>query len=202
MKRLLLVPAVLLAFAACGGGDAGDTDMGAAGAASQPAAAAPAAPAGPAAPTGPMTIPDWYSVDHDARTVSMTVTAGSVAANNYWNFNGHVKGELAITVPVGYTITIEFVNRDPNMAHSLGISSELSNFAMPPATQPVFAGAITQNPQSMIDATMPGETETIQFVADAAGNYSMVCYIAGHTAVGMWLFFNVSEGSEAGVQGL
>lgn len=199
MKRLLLIPAVVVVYAACGGGDAGDAGAGASGAASQPAAAAPA---GPAAPTGPMTMPDWYHVDHDARTVHMTITAGSIPDNNYWNFNGYIKGELAITVPEGYTVTIDLVNEDPNMAHSLGISSELTNFVMPPTPQPVFEGAITENAQSMIDATMPGETETIQFVADTAGNYSMVCYIAGHTAVGMWLFFNVSAGDEAGVQGL
>ena len=54
----------------------------------------------------------------------------------------------------------------------------------------------------MIEATMPGETETIQFVAGTAGNYSMLCYIAGHTAIGMWLYFNVSGSGEAGVQGL
>jgi len=54
----------------------------------------------------------------------------------------------------------------------------------------------------MISATMPGESETITFVAGVAGNYSLVCYIAGHSAVGMWLFFNVSGDGEAGVQGL
>jgi uncharacterized cupredoxin-like copper-binding protein len=66
----------------------------------------------------------------------------------------------------------------------------------------VFEGAITENPQSMIDGVMPGESETITFVADAAGNYSLVCYVPGHSAVGMWLFFNVSGDGEAGVQGL
>ena len=49
---------------------------------------------------------------------------------------------------------------------------------------------------------MPGETATIQFVADAAGNYHMVCYVPGHTAIGMWLYFNVTESEEVGVQGL
>ena len=88
------------------------------------------------------------------------------------------------------------------MAHSLGISRELSNFAVPPQPTPVFEGAITQDPQSMVTATMPGETETITFVAGEAGNYSMVCYIPGHSAVGMWLYFTVSAESEAGVAGM
>jgi FtsP/CotA-like multicopper oxidase with cupredoxin domain len=198
MKRFAFLSALTVGLVACGGGDAAPP-------ANDDAAApvpAVATPAGPTAPTGPMTVPDWYSVDHDARTVNLTVTAGTTPDNNYWNYNGFVRGALAITVPEGYEVTIDFINEDPNMAHSLGISAEVSNFMTPPVPTPVFEGAITENPQSMIDATMPGESETITFVADAAGNYSMVCYIAGHSAVGMWLFFNVSAEGEAGVQGL
>jgi FtsP/CotA-like multicopper oxidase with cupredoxin domain len=199
MKLFKLVPAIALLVAACGGGgDAPDTDT-----ADGPAVApAPATPAGPTAPAGPMTIPSWYAVDHDARTVHMTLTAGSTPANNYWNYNGAISGELAITVPEGYTVTIDLINEDPNMAHSVGVSRELTNFAVPPAPDPVFPGAITPNPTSMVDGTMPGETVTITFVAETAGNYSMVCYVPGHSALGMWLFFNVSSGGEAGVQGL
>lgn len=181
---------------ACGGGEPSEGGAAGSGAGAPPAAQ----PAGPTPPTGPMTVPDWYAVDHTARTVRLTVTAGSTPANNYWNFNGAINGDLAITVPEGYRVTIEFTNRDPNMAHSLGISPLTTSFSMPPEPTPVFAGAITQNPGSMIDGTMPGETETVEFVAERAGSYLMVCYIPGHTAVGMWVFFNVSAGGEVGVQ--
>jgi hypothetical protein len=98
-------------------------------------------------------------------------------------------------------VSIELINRDPNMAHSLGISSKVGDFGIPPVPEPVFPGAITEHPQSMLEATMPGESETITFVAETAGSYSMVCYIPGHTAVGMWLFFDVSGEGEAGVRG-
>jgi hypothetical protein len=197
MKRLYLVPTLVFALTTCGREDAPAPGSGGA-----DTAAAPSTPSAsaPAAPTGPMTMPDWFQVDNDARTVHMTVTAGSTSVNNYWNFNGGINGQLAINVPEGYTVTIDFINSDPNMAHSLGISEETSSFAIPPATTPVFEGAISQNPGSMIDGTMPGESETVEFVAETVGNYSMVCYIPGHSAVGMWLYFNVTDG-EAGVQG-
>lgn len=194
MKLLKLSPVAAMLIVACGGSEPAPEAP-----AAQPAAAAPA---GPVAPTGPMTVPSWYVVDNAAQTVNITLVAGETPDNNYWNFNGAIRGQLAITVPQGYTVNIELVNRDPNMAHSVGVSPELSNFAAPPAPNPVFPGAISQNPQSMIDATMPGESETISFVAATAGNYSLVCYIAGHSAVGMWLFFNVSADGAAGVQGL
>ena len=149
-----------------------------------------------------MTVPDWYTVDNTARTVQINLTAGQSPRNNYWNYNDHINGELAITVPVGYTVSITLNNQDPNMAHSVGVSSELTSFVVPPTPDPVFEGAITDNPQSMTEGVMPGTSETITFVADEAGNYSLVCYIPGHTAVGMYLFFNVSADGEVGVQGL
>ena len=199
MKAYKLLPVTAFFLAACGGGEPADTDQ----PESAPSAeeAAPA-PSGPSIPSGALTVPEWYQVDHDAQTVSMTLVAGSTSDNNYWNYNGAVNGEWAITVPQGYEVTIELVNEDPNMAHSVGVSAELENFAVPPAPDPVFEGAITENPQSMVDATMPGESETITFVASEAGNYSLVCYIPGHSAVGMWLYFTVSETDEAGVAGM
>ena len=196
MKPRALLTVATLALVACGGGEPADTGAGSSGAGSAPPAPAPAL----APPSGPMTTPEWFSVDSNARTVRMTIIAGSTPDFNHWNFNGANKGSLAITVPEGYTVSIEFTNRDPNMAHSLGVSAETVNFMVPPTPTPVFAGAISQNPGSMIDGTMPGETETITFVAERAGNYSIVCYIPGHTAIGMWLYFNVSTGGEVGVQ--
>ena len=190
--------AVLMALVACGGGDVPADPP-----ADAPPAAAPATPASmPEVPTGPVSVPEWYEVDNEARTVSMTITAGSTPDNNHWNYNGAVRGSQSIVVPEGYTVTIELVNRDPLMAHSLGIQEGFTNPLVPPPTTPAFEGAITPNAQSMTEGTMPGPTATIEFVAATAGQYAMVCYVPGHTAVGMWLYFEVSAAGEAGVRGL
>jgi FtsP/CotA-like multicopper oxidase with cupredoxin domain len=195
MKIRLLLPLAAVALAACGGGEPADSPEGGA-----PAAAAPAAPAAPAMPTGPLTTPEWFHVLPEQRTVHMIITAGATPEQNYWNFNGALRGNMAITVPEGYTVTIDFSNHDPNMAHSLGIHAETANFSVPPQPTPVFAGAISQNPGSMIDGTMPTETEQITFVAERGGHYSMVCFIPGHSAIGMWLHFIVSTDGSVGVQ--
>ncbi|MGE0160601.1 MAG: sulfocyanin-like copper-binding protein [Gemmatimonadales bacterium] len=198
MNTRAFFPLVAAVAVACGGGEPEQNGSNAGGG-STPPASAPAAPA-LTRPTGAMTTPDWFRVDHTARTVNLSITAGLTPEQNHWNFNGYTNGRMAINVPEGYTVNIEFHNADPNMAHSLGISAETQNFAMPPQPVPVFPGAISQNPGSMVDGTMPNETETITFVAERAGNYSMVCYIPGHTAVGMWVWFTVTSGQEAGVQ--
>jgi len=199
MKLKHCIPVLTVAVVACGGGESSSTPQG--GNTSQPATSAPpAAAALPAPPTGEMTMPDWYQIDRAAKTVHLTLTAGATNLNNYWNYNGHIKGSMAITVPQGYTVTIDQVNKDPNMAHSIGILALPENFSMPPQPNPAFPGAISENPTSMIDATLPGETETIQFVAATAGHYALVCFIPGHAAVGMWAYFDVSADDTAGVQ--
>lgn len=180
-----------------GGGDAGSETA----PSSTPAASAPASAPNLNWPSGPLSMPDWIAYDEAAGTVQMEIVAGATDAKNYWNFNGYGDGAVAITVPQGATVTIDFVNQDPVMAHSLGISREIANFAMPPAPDPAFPGAITEDPTSMVSSTLSGESETIQFVAGEVGRYSMVCYIAGHTAVGMWIYFEVSDDGSVGVRG-
>jgi len=190
MKRYAL-GFLALTFAACGGGEpAADEPMDA------PATEAPAAEA-PAAAAGEMTMPDWYTMDGD--NVTLDITAGLTDTGNYWNYNGYQNGDLTISVPVGANVTINFQNNDPNMPHSIGVSP---GFDTPPATvdaTPAFEGAISSNPTSMTDATLPnGGTETISFVASEAGEYVLVCYIPAHAVSGMWVKFIVSADGEAG----
>lgn len=198
MKRIfaLTTTPLLLAMIACGGGDAGEEPAATAGEAEAPAAAEAAAPAETAAPASM----DWFAMDEGAMTVTLDIVAGSTTDNNSWNFNGFVNGGATVTVPVGYTVTINFSNNDPNMAHSIGVDARTGNF--PPNIAdptPVFAGAISSNPTSLVDATMPGESETMTFTADTAGEYTLVCYIPGHAVTGMWIRFNVSDDGSSGV---
>jgi sulfocyanin len=190
MKRFSTLALVAI-LAACGGGEPAEN------APDAPAAAAPEA----AAPTlSGMTTPDWFHVDEANKVVHMTITAGLTDALNHWNFNGYTRGEATITVPQGYTVTIDLVNNDPVMAHSVGISTVTSNFGAMLDNTIAFEGAVTADAASMTDATLPGETESISFVAATAGNYSMACLIVGHAATGMWVYFNVSADGSAGVQ--
>jgi hypothetical protein len=203
MARTYPIAVVALAFITfgCGGGDAG-------GGAPDDAESAPAAqPVTPAAPApapempamGEATRPEWFVVDEAANSVHITLTAGATPVKNYWNYNGYHDGNAALTVPEGYSVTIDLVNADPAMPHSVGVS-ELSVRTSPaPVPEPVFAGAVTPNATSMTDGTMPGQTQTIHFTAERGGTYALMCYVPGHAATGMWLYFVVStDGTSAG----
>lgn len=172
---------------ACGGGEAGEAASGE----TQPAMSGVA---------GALTVPSWMTVDQDAKTVHLKIVAGETNANNSWNFNGYVNGEATITVPEGFTVTIEFENRDQVMAHSIGVDALTANF--PPIfddPEPVFPGAISSNPTDLVTATQPGQSETITFTASQAGSYSLVCYIPAHAMTGMWIGFVVSADGSVGL---
>ncbi|MFP3948480.1 MAG: sulfocyanin-like copper-binding protein [Gemmatimonadota bacterium] len=180
-----------LTMAACGGGE--------------PAEEAPAteeeAPAAEEA-AGAVTMPEWMSHDEGAETLEMTLIAGETTENNAWNFNGYYGGEGEVFIPVGTEVTLTLENQDQNMAHSVGVGEERSNF---PANfsnpTPVFEGAMTSNPTSLNEATLPGESETITFTVDEAGEYSLICYVPGHAAVGMYLHLTVTEDGQVGFRG-
>jgi uncharacterized cupredoxin-like copper-binding protein len=184
--------AVLFGLAACGGSEPAQTGGEA------PAESAPAeAPASSA-----LTVPSWMTVDEAGMTVTLEIAAGQTADNNYWNYNGYYGGAGEIVVPAGYTVTINFQNNDPGMAHSIGVDSRTSGFpSMFTDPVPAFEGAISANPTSLTEATMPGESETITFVASEAGSYSLICYIPAHALTGMYMPFTVSADGEAGFRG-
>ena len=170
-----------LSVAACGGGE--EAPQGAAPVTETPVTEAPAGAAA------------GIQIDSAAHTVTLDIVAGSDATNNNWNFNGYANGNYTVEVPQGATVTINFSNNDANMGHSIGVANKPSGpWPATPDPTPVFDGAVTSNPTSMTESTMAGESETITFTADTAGEYALVCYVPGHATAGMWINFNVVAG--------
>ena len=145
---------------------------------------------------GAMSTPDWMTVDETARTVTMEIQAGSSDVNNYWNYNGLYAGHGSISVPQGYTVTINFTNSDPTQPHSLGVDEAQDSWpATFDAPEPAFAGAMTPDPTV---GTAPGGTASITFTVDAAGDYTLVCYVPGHAVAGMHIPFTVTADGTPG----
>ena len=194
LKRSTVLTMGAFALFGCGGGE-GDQ--------ASPAPAPAPAPATEAEAASSATMAaDWISVDDGARTVTIDLVAGSTDANNRWNFNGFANGETSVVVPVGYTVTINFENRDPVNAHSVGVLEKAASYpAIFDDATPVFDGAITSNATSMTESTAPGGgTESITFTASAAGEYALVCPVPAHAVTGMWIGFDVSDSGESGLR--
>ncbi|MXW17273.1 MAG: hypothetical protein F4X60_14405 [Gemmatimonadetes bacterium] len=191
-KKSTILTLGAVALLGCGGGEEGDQPASAPDPATEADAAAPAA------------IPaDWISVDDAARTVTITLVAGETDANNRWNFNGYAHGEPTVVVPVGYTVTINFENRDPVHHHSVGVLAKAASYPLVfDEATPVFDGAITSNATSMTEATAPGGgTGSFTFVASEAGEYALVCAVPANAVTGMWIGFEVSESGDSGLRG-
>lgn len=145
-------------------------------------------------------MPDWMTVDNEAKTVSLEIVAGKTDANNNWNFNGFLRGEATVVVPEGYTVTLAFTNNDPNMVHSVGVGEKMEAYpAMLENPAPVFEGAMSSNPTDMMNATKSGVTEELTFTASSAGEYALICFIPAHATSGMWIGFTVSADGKAGL---
>ena len=190
-KQSMVLTLCAVAFFGCGSGEEDDGSASVPGVVTEAdAAASTAMPA------------DWISVDDAARTVTLTLIAGETDANNRWNFNGYANGEATVVVPLGYTVTVNFENRDPAHHHSVGVLARAASY--PPffdEATPVFDGAITSNATSMAEATAPGGgTESITFVASQAGEYALVCPVPANAVTGMWIGFEVSESGDSGLR--
>jgi sulfocyanin len=210
MRKILAAgTAVLLSFAAaaCGGGGQGGQQAAGGGMQQQSSATSDTTSAMQgggsqgSASMGELTVPDWMKVDKSDKTVTMDISAGESQANNGWNYNGYFNGDATIVVPEGYKVTINFHNKDQANPHSLAISTDKPPF---PATfqeaHLAFPGAETPGSMQMNTATQPGQSATVTFTADKAGEYVMLCHVPAHATTGMWIHFNVSSSGDVGLQ--
>lgn len=208
MRKILAAgTAVLfsLTAAACGGGGQANQQAASSNmsqqASGQQMASSDTSTSGGQAAMGQLSVPSWMKVDKSAKTVTMDVTAGESTNNNGWNYNGYFNGDATIVVPQGYKVTINFHNKDQANPHSLAISTDKPPF---PATfseaHLAFPGAETPGSMQMNTATQPGQSATVNFTADKAGQFVMLCHVPAHATTGMWVHFDVSAKGDVGLQ--
>lgn len=127
-----------------------------------------------------------------AKTVELTLVAGKTAANGSFNFNGYAKGQLAVTVPLGWKVVVHYGNNSA-LRHSFDV---IPYTATQPdkAPDPAFPGASTHD---LTDGIGAGHTETVTFVAGKAGKFEFLCGVLGHAQAGMWDYLIVSPTAKA-----
>ncbi len=137
----------------------------------------------------------FYALGKTEKTLNLDLNSGSSQANQGLNFNGFAKGELVVTIPVGWKVSITYKNVDAQMPHSIGVVPWTQRNGMGNFT-PAFAGAIpTANFANGI--TKSGTPMSISFTADKAGQYAMICGVPGHAMGGMWDELDVSSSVKA-----
>lgn len=153
--------------------------------------------------------PSWMTIDARAKKVTMDVVAGFNPNNSNWNFNGYYEGDMTVVVPEGWSVRIDFTNRDGDVPHSLVVMGDPGKDNLPLQAgreQVAFSRAYSKSPEQGISA---GDSDIVSFTAKRAGDYLWFCGVPGHGQSGMWVYFQVSadadqpyitigEGAEAG----
>jgi hypothetical protein len=104
------------------------------------------------------------------------------------SFNGSTQGVRVLTIPRGWTVTIDFANRDAAFPHSAVVVAGPGAIPeeLPPAA---FLGAETVRVQ---EGLLDGSTDDLTFVADREGRYLLACGVFGHAQRGQWISLVVS----------
>jgi len=152
----------------------------------------PRAGAAQSAPAAAGDTTTFMTVDAAAKKVSIRLYASYGSANGGMNFNGGSRGDQTITVPLGWSVHIDFQNKDA-IPHSAILLPDHMPLPMQP-DRPAIARAYTKDLTSGIPTD---GTDTMDFTAQPAGKYLIVCGVPGHGPSGMYIKFVVSAGATA-----
>lgn len=137
----------------------------------------------PSATPTTVTLDQWISYDPGTRSVTWKLVASYQGVNHGLSFDGEAFGAMQVTVPLGWSVTVDFSNAG-TVIHSAAVVTATG-------TSTVFPGAETPNPAQ---GTAPGQAASFTFTASQTGSYRVACLTPGHEPAGMWASLVVSAG--------
>lgn len=133
--------------------------------------------------------PKWLTVNSSAKMVILALTGSATPANNGLNFNGFADGNLTMTVPTGWRVIFYYHNKSESKGHHPAVvpyASQIPDGVVPPA----FKGAETGSPGYLV---IPNGRHTVNFKAERAGEFLLICENPTHASQGEYIRFNVSD---------
>ena len=137
--------------------------------------------------------PHWLSANATAKTARFELIAGLTGSNGALNFNGYTDGGLTLTIPTGWTVEIDFVNKDGMLPHSaIVVAASLPLQAVP--SNAAIPRAFTVR---LSEGLPPLGQDTMRFTAAPTGDYFIVCGVPGHATAGMWIRLKISDTAQS-----
>jgi len=135
-------------------------------------------------------VADFLRLSDKPKTVKITLVAVWTEENYGMNFNGFAKGAAIYTIPLGWTVEVEFINPSP-IPHSV-IVVERPDIKKIQVAEPYFKGAVVPNHLQGLSFAKA----SFSFVADEAGEFAFACGFPAHTLNGHWLALEIDEGAK------
>lgn len=135
-------------------------------------------------------VADFIRLSDKEKTVKVTLVAVWTEENYGMNFNGFAKGAAVYTIPLGWTVEVEFINPSP-IPHSL-IVIERADTKKIQVAEPYFKGAVVPNHLQGLSFAKA----SFSFVADEAGEFAFACGFPAHTLNGHWLALEIDESAK------
>lgn len=123
--------------------------------------------------------------DASHRIALVTLIAGYDSSNNGFNFDGYSRGELLVSVPLGWRVRITCTNRS-SRPNSCAIVNG------PGTAAPAFRGASTPT-------LAHGATATFTIVASRAGSYRLTSLVPGYEQARMFDVLDVTRGGRPSI---
>lgn len=142
-------------------------------------------------------VNDFMSYNASTKTVNLKIFAAYNSVQGGFNFNGGSNGSQTITVPVGWKVNIDVVNKDA-IPHSAIIIADARPIPNAP-DKPAIPRAYTAHLGDGLPA-QNGE-DTMNIVAPTTpGNFLIACGVPGHAPSGMWIKFVVATANAPSYQ--
>jgi hypothetical protein len=131
------------------------------------------------AAAGVLAKPDphrFISVDRARRSITVTLVAAYDGSNNGFNFDGYSRGELLVSIPLGWRVNVRCTNRAPTRGSCAVVSG----------SRVAFRGATT-------GVLRAGGSAGFSFRADRRGTYRLTSLVPGYEQARMWDVLDVGK---------
>jgi hypothetical protein len=158
----------------------------------------PFAPSSSSLPTPQSQLPNLASykklspyiyVNAATKTAVLEMVSGATPANSGFSYDGYYNGQANFTIPVGWSVILDFSNRS-GTPHSLLLTKSLKGQLVPAALPGQIAPAATPNPIRGLSGA--GLTQQLTFLTRVPGKYYVTCGVPGHVQAGMFDYLTVS----------
>jgi hypothetical protein len=123
----------------------------------------------------------YIQVDDANHSAIVTLIAGYPATDFQFNYDGYASGALVLTVPIGWSVTVQCENRG-TVPNSCAVVAGRTD------TSPIDVSWSTPDPQRGLD---PQQSATFMFAPAQPGSFRIASLVDGSEASGMWLDLEV-----------